>query len=105
MKISAGQAAQRIAQGVRDANERLRTASAASSGSGSRTPGRPLPLVTSLLLVDLYLDRATEAWRALRQMQSASPGEFVLDERIESAPSGLERPLESGYRGADFDLI
>ena len=53
-----------IAQGVREANDRL-------AGSG-------WPLVSRLTLVELYLDRASEAWRALQVLATASPDRFEL---------------------------
>ena len=91
--ISAGQAAQLIAQGVREANLRL-----GRSNSGWPTVGR-------LFLVELYLDRATEAWRALKVHIEASPDHYVVDDTLQFGPGALRRPLDSGYRGADYDLI
>ena len=55
--ISAGQSAQAVAQGVREANLRLIDAG--------------WPSVSHLYLIELYLDRASEAWRAL-QVQATS---------------------------------
>ena len=91
MGISPGQAAQLIAQGVHDANARM-----ARSG---------WPVVGHLHLVELYLDRAGDVWRALQVQAAAAPGAFVVTEAVTSGPGALPRLLDSGYRGADYDLI
>jgi len=101
--ISAGQAAQLIAQGVREANARLQDD--AQGGAAPGAAAAALPRVNRLVLVELYLDRATEAWRALRELQQASPGELALEDEIERADSALSSPPDSSYRGADYDLI
>src|SRR5262249_51812755 len=89
--VSAGQAAQLVAQGVREANLRL----AAS----------PRSQVASLRLIELYLDRATEAWRVLWEQASSAPGHFRLEEQVQTGTGGLLRPLDAGYRGTDYDFI
>ena len=89
--ISAGQAAQLIAQGVREANERLARID--------------WPVVGHLHLIELYLDRATEAWRSLQVQASSTPSHYVVTSAIETSKGAMKRPLESGYRGADYDLI
>jgi CHAT domain-containing protein len=94
--VTVGQAARLIAQGVHEANDLIR---------GDSAPGHTLPLVRELRLVELYLDRATEAWRALRMQADATPGRFVVQEPIVIGSGTLARPLESGYRGADYDYI
>ena len=52
--INAGQAAQLIAQGVYEANELL--------GGERAGNGKAWPRVSELRFIELYLDRATEAW-------------------------------------------
>jgi pimeloyl-ACP methyl ester carboxylesterase len=89
--ISAGVSAQAIAQGVRDANEQL-----TSLG---------WPVVSHLLLVELFENRAIEAWQALELQAAAAPGNFQVAERIETGTGRLERPLDLDYRGADHDFI
>ncbi|HVG44026.1 MAG TPA: CHAT domain-containing protein [Longimicrobium sp.] len=89
--ISAGQSASLVAEGVLAANQRLAAA------------GRPV--AARLLLIELYLDRATEAWRALRAQAEASAGAFALDDEIACGIGALPRPLDGGYRGARYDLI
>jgi hypothetical protein len=95
--ISGGQAAQLIAQGVYEANERL--------GAASSTTGRKWPRVERLRLVELYLDRAGEAWRALKLLEEPAPERFALDDFIEPGTGPLRRPLDAGYRGAEYDFI
>jgi tetratricopeptide (TPR) repeat protein len=95
--IAAGQAAQLIAQGVRDANDRLHAAPSPA--------GRRWPQVSRLRLVELYLDRAAEAWNALKLQASATPGRYELDPVIQRGTGPLLRPLDSGYRGANYDFI
>ena len=56
-------------------------------------------------MIELYLDRASDAWRALRMQALASPGLYRLTDQIDSGTGPLERPLDSGYRGADYDFI
>lgn len=89
--ISAGTSAQLVSQGVWEANQRL----------------LPLgwPTVAHLQLVELYLDRATDAWRALRVQADTTPGRFVLDETVPSRTGALLKPLDAGYRGTDYDFI
>ncbi|HEV7990698.1 MAG TPA: CHAT domain-containing protein [Gemmatimonadaceae bacterium] len=89
--ISAGQAAQLIAHGVREANEHL-----ASAG---------WPPVGRLQLVELYEDRAIEAWRELRLQQAACPTEFAVDDAIDPSVGGLPRALDPNYRGASYGFI
>jgi len=89
--ISAGQSAQLIAQGVREANERLAKIR--------------WPVVGHLRLIELYLERATEAWRSLQVQASSTPAQYVVTASIQSSRGAMKRPLESGYRGADYDLI
>ena len=63
------------------------------------------PGVTHLRFIELYLDRATEAWHALRMQQRVRPGRYVIDEFVVTAAGGLQRPLMSRYRGTDYALI
>ena len=91
--IGPGQSALLIAQGVRDANRRL---------AARRTPW---PRVRHLSLVERYHDRACEAWRTLRELADASPGDYRLTPTVKAGNGALPRPLTSGYRGADYDFI
>ncbi len=95
--VTAGEAAQRIAQGVYEANELL-------SGQ-RRSDGKSYPRVGQLRLIELYLDRATEAWRALKMQAAATPDRYKICNEIRMGTGPLPRPLDSGYRGADYDFI
>ncbi len=92
--VSAGEAARLIAQGVYDANAQLK----------QMRDGR-WPRVSDLHVVELYLDRATEAWRALRLQEVATPGHYRVEDAVREGVGALERPADSGYRGADYDFI
>ena len=91
--ITAGQSAQLIAQGVYEANEKL---------SGLK---HPWPRVGRLRLIEIYLDRASEAWRALTMHGEATPERYALDDVIECGSGALPRPLDASYRGAEYDFI
>ncbi|MDE2370772.1 MAG: CHAT domain-containing protein [Burkholderiales bacterium] len=89
--ISTGAAAQSIVQGAIEANERLREAG--------------WPLLAQLKLVELYLERAGDAWRALQQQQHATPQRLRLVGPITIGPGALRRSLDSSYRGTSYDFI
>ncbi len=89
--ISPGTSARAIVAGVIDAN--------------GRVEGRGWPLVRRLDLIELYLDRATEAWRELKAVREEGSSPFTLGETVEFGSGPLRRPLDSGYRGADYDFI
>ena len=89
--IHVGTSALAVAQGVAEANQRLRA--------------NGWPVVTRLRLVELYLDRAIEAQRALATLAQSRPAEFSLAPIIESGIGPLRRPPDSAYRGTDYDFI
>ncbi|MEY4415740.1 MAG: hypothetical protein RIQ53_3033 [Pseudomonadota bacterium] len=62
------------------------------------------PTVADLQLIELYLDRATEAWQALRPVGGSLSG-LTLSPAILPANGGKLRPLDGGYRGASRDLV
>ena len=93
--VSPGLSARAIVQGVLEANEVLRD----PNGSGPRWPQ-----CGSLRLIELYLDRATEAWRALGQLKDVAD-EFILNGPVFNDRGGLVRPSDHGYRGAHYDFI
>jgi hypothetical protein len=95
--ITAAESAQRIVQGAYEANELL-TGKAGSSDKN-------WPLVRHLRLIELYLDRASEAWRALKMLTASSTGRYELTPDIKVGTGPLTRPPEFGYRGADYDFI
>jgi tetratricopeptide (TPR) repeat protein len=94
--IAAGQAAQLIAQGVRDANEQL-------TGDASAQPA--WPRVDRLQLVELYLDRATESWNALQTLAASASSRYAIAPAIELGMGALRRTADPGYRGASYDFI
>jgi len=83
--------ARAIALGVRDANDRL-----AANG---------WPVVGELMLVELYLERASDAWHGLQVLATAAPGRFEIAPTIRSGSGALRRQIDTGYRGADYDFI
>ena len=89
--ISAGQSALAVAQGVREANVRLIDAG--------------WPSVEHLYLIELYLDRASEAWRALQVQSTSMAGQFRVTDTVKPGVGALRRPLDSSYRGADYDFV
>ncbi|SAL66723.1 DUF7379 domain-containing protein [Caballeronia humi] len=91
INVTAGAAARYIAEGVSQANERLAS--------------MKWPQVERLTIVELFLDRATEAYRSLQLLNEAMPGRFAIDDCVQHGTGALRRPLESSYRGADYDLI
>jgi CHAT domain-containing protein len=91
VSMNASNAARAIAQGVREANERL--------------AGRGWPLVAELTLVELYLERASDAWHGLQVLAAAAPGRFEVTPTVQSGVGPLRRQVDSGYRGTDYDFI
>jgi pimeloyl-ACP methyl ester carboxylesterase len=104
VSVTVSQSAQLIAQGVREANELLDEMREDFQRTGSRMRMQ-WPRVSHLHLIELYLDRATEAWRALQLQSAATPDLYRVSPVVESGKGALRRPLESGYRGADYDFI
>jgi hypothetical protein len=89
--VSVADAARAIAQGVCEANQRL--------------AGSPWPQISRLTLVELYLDRASDAWRGLQVLAQSSPLHFRIGATIEAGTGPMRRQLDTGYRGTDYDLI
>lgn len=89
--ISVGNAALSIVQGVIDANVKL-----------AECGWQP---VRRLILIELYLDRATDAWRVLTMQSEATPERLCVEGDLIPGEGSLRRPLESSYRGATYDFI
>ena len=89
--ITPGSAAQLIAQGALEANQKLQACG--------------WPQLSQLMFVELYLERAGDAWRALQQQELAAPNRLKLIGKVESGPGALRRSLDSSYRGAAYDFI
>ena len=80
-----------IAQGAWEANQKLH-----DSG---------WPQVGRLILVEFYLDRASDAWRALQVQATATPNQLKVVGFVKSGAGALRRSLDSSYRGAAYDFI
>jgi tetratricopeptide (TPR) repeat protein len=93
--MSPGESAQCIVQGVKEANELLEQQDASGQW----------PRVGHLRLIELYLDRATEAWQAVRVQASGAAALYALDDEIDEGHGGLRRTADAGYRGADYDFV
>ena len=93
--VTAGEAARLIAQGVTEANAVLM-----EHGSDANWPR-----VNHLHFIELYLDRAADAWRSLRLQEEATPGRYEIVGRVTVGTGPLQRPPDSGYRGVDYDFI
>ncbi|WP_227243311.1 CHAT domain-containing protein [Paraburkholderia caribensis] len=91
MSVSPGDAAQGVVRGVCEANRLL-----AMTAS---------PRVARLDLVDIYLDRATEAWLAVKALPPIPGARLDIDDFIAPGVGGLRRPLDSNYRSAGYDMI
>ena len=89
--ISAGSSAQLIAQGAYEANQKLQQ--------------NGWPQLSRLILVEIYHDRASDAWRSLQVQAIAAPNQIELVGMVGSGTGALRRPLTSSYRGANYDLI
>ncbi len=104
--ISAGQAAQAIAQGVRDADMALAELNTRLDAEGRASAHRRRwPRIGHLCLIELYLDRAGEAWRALYAQAESAPGRWRLGNAMASGMGAMRRPLEGGYRGTASDYL
>ncbi len=89
--MTVAQSAQLVTEAVREADALLEGAS--------------LPRVAELQIIELYLDRATEAWRALQLLAHAAPDHYIVADTISTGNGALRRPLDSSYRGAAYDFI
>ncbi|HEY4958480.1 MAG TPA: CHAT domain-containing protein, partial [Caldimonas sp.] len=89
--VNAGSAAQLVAQGTWEANQKLHDGG--------------WPQVGRLILVEFYLDRASDAWRALQVQSTAAPNQLKVVGFVESGAGALRRSLDSSYRGASYDFI
>jgi hypothetical protein len=79
------QAAQAVVRGVLDANDAL---------AKSR-----MPRVQSLTLAEPYVDRAGDAWRAVRNLADLDEGRIDAESGVETGPGALRRRLDFAQRG------
>lgn len=89
--VTPGAAARAIVQGLADANQRLREIE--------------WPTVSRLTLVELYLERAADAWRALRLQEEATPHQLKLLGKVQFGPGAIRRSLDGSYRGSSYDFL
>jgi hypothetical protein len=94
--VTAGEAARLIAQGVSEANVIL-DAEQGSDGTW--------PRVSHLHFIELYLDRASDAWRSLRMQEASNPGQYDIADQVTMGTGPLQRPPDSGYRGTNHDFV
>ena len=66
---------------------------------------RQWPQVSHLHIIELYLERASEALSALQMQAVATPGGYVVTDTVRAGIGALRRPIDAGYRGADYDFV
>ncbi len=96
-------AARAIASGVAQANAAI--AYTQGGLQSSLKGGAGWPHVAHLTLVELYLERASDAWAGLQVLADSAPGRYAITPTIASGVGPLRRQLDSGYRGTDHDFI
>jgi hypothetical protein len=89
--ISAGASALAIVNGVQAANAALAEVK--------------WPQVSQLTLIELFLDRANEAWRLLNHVQRSQPGLCRVEAAIATGTGARRRQEAGGYRGVGYELL
>lgn len=95
--ISVGDAALALVQGIMDANAKI--------ADINQSSGAHWPTVRALTIAEVYLDRASDAWRVLKLHEQANPGRLAVGPSLTEAEGRLRRPVDSSYRGATYDFI
>ncbi|NML61483.1 CHAT domain-containing protein [Massilia sp. RP-1-19] len=90
--ITAASSALAIVQAAHEANSKLRLVEG-------------WPRLRRLTLVELYLERAIEAWHALHMQELADRNMLTLVGKIHAGPGGLRRLPDTSYRGTSYDFI
>lgn len=90
--ITAGSSALAIVQAAHEANTKLQQAEG-------------WPQLHKLTLVELYLERATDAWHALHMQEQADRKLLQLVGKIHAATGALRRSPDASYRGTSYDFI
>ncbi len=93
--LSVGDAVSAAVQGVLEANEAI--------ASGQQH--RPWPQVAELCFIELYLNRATEAWHTLNDATNSRALNISLDSSLLEGHGGQRKPAGLSYRGASYDLV
>src|SRR4030095_10369107 len=83
--VTVAESAQMVAKGVQEANDRL----------DDEEDSKRWPRVEHLTLIELYRDRATEAWRALTLQAASSPASYVVTGAVQTRSGGLRRLLDA----------
>ena len=99
--MNASNAARAIASGVHEAN--LRIEAMRSTGSEASSPR--WPRVGRLSFVELYLERASDAWNGLQVLADAAPAHYRIEPAIDTGIGPLRRQIDSGYRAVDYDMM
>lgn len=89
--VTPGTSAQALAIGVQQANQRLAQVC--------------WPQVSQLHLIELYLDRGTEALQGLSALSGVQAEALDLEPKVQVGIGGLLRPMDSNYRGASYDFL
>ena len=80
-----------------------------SSGGNLNAPGAAadgsIRQLAQLTLVELYLERAADAWRALQLQEQAAPTRLRLVGKVGFDPNAMRRSLDTSYRSAAYDFI
>lgn len=90
--VTAGSSALSIVQAAHEANAKL-----------EQVEG--WPRLRQLTLVELYLERATDAWHALQMQELADRNLLKLVGKIQFGTGALRRSPDSSYRGTSYDFI
>jgi hypothetical protein len=90
--ISASSSAQSLVQAAYEANAKI-------------VQIEGWPRLRELTLVELFLERATDAWHALKMQEEADQKLLQLNGKISMGRGALRRSLDSSYRGTSYDFI
>jgi hypothetical protein len=64
-----------------------------------------LPRVGEFKIIELLLDRATDAWHALADQAKHAPHRYQVAAAITPGSAALRRVPGTHYRGADYDFV
>jgi tetratricopeptide (TPR) repeat protein len=95
--ISVGDAVLALVQGIMDANAKI--------ADVNQSGGARWPTVRALRIAEVYLDRASDAWRVLKLHDQTNPGRLAIGRSLTEGEGRLNRPVDSSYRGATYDFI
>ena len=96
--VHPGDAACAIARGVREAADIVRRGNAQrleAAGPDRADHAVVWPVITHLTLVELYLERASEAWRGLQVLAESAPQRYELAASVASGLRPVGRPART----------